>query len=362
MKKPRVLVESSSPVCSVQAFAEESETCVYFYLWFSPDSECARVKPCWVCNTCPAPEGMDQEAMERGEAPRMPRKNCLHDPRGIRLDPHALSIVWLEEGDGAALLENGRILALIPGWAGESFPGYARHASGTTPFAWALEEAEAVLSRRVAQSQAYWETMEGGYWPAFQEAGLCALENFFGKYEKYYAIDGGNFPTKALVTGRRGGVRYGLTLGMGALCQPVAEQYFQDGGAALHRRIELAFAAGEDLPEAGWMGMLNYLSGQSSLPWSAVSWLGHGHTIPCRAAGMESFPAVVLVDPRELSGIPSPAYPAFLGGPVPPRWAVPVTPEEYDDARESGSPALLARYQGPPDRLTVFDGKPKFRR
>ena len=31
-KGPEVLAESFSPLCNVRAFAEESESCVYFYL------------------------------------------------------------------------------------------------------------------------------------------------------------------------------------------------------------------------------------------------------------------------------------------------------------------------------------------
>lgn len=351
MEGPVTLLESCSPVCPVQAVVEQSGACVYFYLFFDPAVYRPRLKACWVCNTAPAPDGLDRAAMDRGEAPRMPRSGCLHDPGGIRLDPEALSVQWLEEGDGAALMENGRILALIPGWAGQDFPGYARYAKGTTPLAWALGEAEAVLAPRVARSAAYWRAMEGDYWPALQEAFLSSLEHFFGKYEKYYSIDGGSFPPKALVTGRRAGVRYAFTVGVSALCQPQVEQYFQGGleEAAAHRRIELCLAAGEELPEPLWDAMLRYLSAQSALPWSAVSWLGHGHTVPCRGIpGLEAFPAVVLADARELPGVPAPAFPPVMGEPVAPLWAAPITGEEYDLARSAGSEALLRR--APMDR------------
>ena len=84
-KEPEVLVESWSPVCDIQAFAEESDSCVYFYLWRDPGSDHAQVKSCWVCNTAPAPDDIDEAAMDRGEAPRMPRSGCGHDPRGLRV-------------------------------------------------------------------------------------------------------------------------------------------------------------------------------------------------------------------------------------------------------------------------------------
>ncbi len=361
-KSPEVLIESWSPVCDIQAFAEESQSCVYFYLWINPGKENPQVRGCWVCNTRPAPEALDKAAMDRGEAPMMPAGQCRHDLGGIRLRREELSIVWLEEGDAAALLEGDRILALIPGWAGQGgCHGYARYAAGTGSLAWELAQAEAALAPRVARSRAYWERMageSGGYWPELQEKGLGAMEEFFGPHEKYYAIDGGQFPAKALVTGRRAGRRYAFTLGVSALCQPAVEQFWQDQ-ASQHRRIELGFAAGEDLPEEAWMGMLNWLSAQSGLPWRYLSWLGHGHTIPCNR--LPGFEAVLFLDPRELAGIEGPELPPVMGEPVSLLWAVPLTPEEYYFARTAeSSTALLSRCRGRAEELPVFTGEGKF--
>ncbi len=313
-KGPEVLAESFSPLCNVRAFAEESESCVYFYLQWRSGSGQSRIKSCWVCNTRPAPDQVDKAAMDRGEAPRMPRSGCGHNPEGIHLDKKALSILWLEEGDAAALLEDGKILALIPGWAWreEGFPGYARYAVGTTPFAWTLREAEAALAPRVERSRAYWNTMEGDYWPALQQQGLEAMEAFFGPHEQYYAIDGGKFPPKALVTGRREGVRYGFTLGVSALCQPVVEQYWSQEPEK-HRRMELAFAACEGIPEDRWMAALGRVSGMTNLPWGEITCLGQGHTVAC-GESIPGFPALLLLDQRRLEGTAAPGFPPGDGG------------------------------------------------
>lgn len=361
-KEPEVLVESWSPVCNIRAFAEENDTCVYFYLWRAPNTDHAQVKACWVCNTRPAPEGLDKAAMDRGEAPMMPRSGCSHDEKGIRPDKKALSIVWLEEGSAAALLENGKILALIPDWAWreENFNGYARYAVGTAPLAWALKDAEAVLGPRVEKSRAYWEAMEeGGYWKEFQEDRLAALEAFFGgPHEQYYAIDGGHFPAKALVTGRRGGVRYGFTLGTSILCQPVAEQYYQED-APNRRRIELAFAAREDIPEERWMAALGRVAGLTNLPWGEITCLGHGHTVPC-GDSLPGFAAFLLIDARRLPEAPAPAFAPVMGEPVALLWAVPLTQKEYEVALESQEAVLPMLYQGAPGEQVVFTGEGKF--
>lgn len=361
-KGPEVLAESFSPLCNVRAFAEESESCVYFYLQWRSGSGQSRIKSCWVCNTRPAPDEVDKAAMDRGEAPRMPRSGCGHNPEGIHLDKKALSILWLEEGDAAALLEDGKILALIPGWAWreEGFPGYARYAVGTTPFAWTLREAEAALAPRVEKSRAYWNTMEGDYWPALQQQGLEAMEAFFGPHEQYYAIDGGKFPPKALVTGRREGVRYGFTLGVSALCQPVVEQYWSQEPEK-HRRMELAFAAREGIPEDRWMAALGRVSGMTNLPWGEITCLGQGHTVAC-GESIPGFPALLLLDQRRLEGTAAPDFPPVMGEPVSLLWAIPITQEEYDLAMESQEAVLPMLYQGAPEELVIFAGEGKFLR
>jgi hypothetical protein len=57
--------------------------------------------------------------MRDGSPPLLPRRYCKH-PEGAAL-PAAedLEIVWFEEGNGAALLERGEPLTVIPPWAGQ---------------------------------------------------------------------------------------------------------------------------------------------------------------------------------------------------------------------------------------------------
>ena len=107
---------------------------------------------------------------------------------------------------------------------------------------------------------------------------MNALENFFGDYEKYYAIDGGEFPPKALLSGRKDGVCYGITAGVSLIPMPCVEQNFSEDAGNL-RRMELGFAAVEE-HEALCKMMYSTLSGLSGLPWKEVTFLAHGHTIP----------------------------------------------------------------------------------
>ena len=89
-----------------------------------------------------------------------------------------MSLVWFEEGDGAALYEDGRMIAVIPGWAGREFPGYSLYAKGMAPLAWELQEALPVLEQRMERSRMYWDIMESGYFETMQQEQLAAMEAF----------------------------------------------------------------------------------------------------------------------------------------------------------------------------------------
>lgn len=356
--EPVVLVESRSPSCPIQALVEESDTCCYFYLWVHPGTGNACMKSCWICNVGKAPEKIDADAMKGGMAPAMPAEYVKHDAEGIRLNRDKLSIVWFEEGDAAALLEGDTLLCVIPGWGGDRvFCGYSRYALGTAPYAWELVRAEEVLDARVAKSREFWNYFEGKYWEEVQKMHMKVLEDFFGQYEQYYAIDGGKFPNKALVSGIRDGVHYGITAGVSLLPMPQVEQYFQEETSNF-RRIELGFAATE--AQSGvCTKMYAYISSISRIPWRDISFLGHGHTIPLPSGGIEGFSAVWLLDSRLLPQIAAPVYPDFMGDKINLLWLVPLKEEEFVKLKEIGTEEALKLLEGQEKELPVFDGDGK---
>ena len=362
--EPVVLVESWSPSCPIQALVEESDTCCYFYLWVHPGTENACMKSCWICNVGKAPDKIEVDAMKSGMAPAMPAEYVKHDAEGIRLNREKLSIVWFEEGDAAALLEGDTLLCVIPGWSGflsvngyPNFNGYSRYALGTGPFAWELAQAEEVLGARVAKSREFWNYCEGKYWEDVQQMHMKVLEDFFGKYEQYYAIDGGEFPTKALVSGIRDGVHYGITAGVSLLPMPQVEQYFQEETSDF-RRIELGFAASE--AQSGvCTKMYAYITSISRIPWRDISFLGHGHTIPLPSGGIEGFSAVWLLDSRLLPQIDAPVYPDFMGDKINLLWLVPLKEEEFVKLKEIGTEKALELLEGHEKELSIFDGAGK---
>lgn len=338
MSESNILLEAWSPVCDIQAFVEETDQNCYFYLWFYPNSERAYMRGCWICNTAPAGDEIDRKAMEDGRAPSMPSEYVAHDPSGIRLDNDSLEIVWLEEGDGAALLSDGKLICLIPGWAGyNDFCGYSIYAKGTGPFAWELEQALETLEARVAKSIKFWNFFEKDYWGQVQKMHMETLEEFFGPHQKYYGIDGKKFPPKALVTGEKAGICYGITAGVSMVPLPKIEQYYQKETEKF-RRIELGFASsGCEVEEQ--MRMYSFLSSLASYPWREITWLGHGHTVPCKV--LEGYSAVWLLNSRLIPEISAPVYKNFMEEPVNLLWVVPLREDEYQRLVEQGTEETL---------------------
>ena len=70
------------------------------------------------------------------------------------------------------VLENGKLLAVIPGWsdASRGMPGYSRDVVGQTPFGWSLDDAMEGLGPRVERARAYWKWRgHDRSWGVFQQ-------------------------------------------------------------------------------------------------------------------------------------------------------------------------------------------------
>lgn len=356
MNESIIILEDWSPVCNINAFVEKSDTCYYFYLWFNPTSDNAKMKSCWICNTGLAPDDMDVEAMEQGYAPAMPRQYVAHDTNGIELDEKKLKIVWFEEGNAAALLSENEIICVIPGWSGyRGFSGYSKYAKGTAPYAWELTEALDTMKKRVEKSKAFWESFEHDYWGDVQKMHMNSLEKFYGKHEKYYAIDGGKFPPKALVRGSKEGVIYGITMGVSLIPMPHVEECCKEED--MERRMELGFAT-MDEHEGLCELMYSYLSSLSAYPWMEDTFLAHGHTIPFHR--IKGYEAILFINSNAIAGIEMPEYETYMNEKINLLWLVPITKAEYDYVLEHGINETLQYVKGDVTRLHIFDGISKF--
>ena len=339
-----ILAEAMSPNGNMMAIVQATPQSVHFYLNARPDTNFG-MRAVWVRNLAAAPAGFDKEQLQRGEPPMMPAATCAHPHGAPPLDREKLRVVWFEEGDSAALFEGDEMLAAIPPWSGmNGFHGYARDCTGQSPLAWPLREATAVYER-VARAEEFLKSWEPGraHWPAVQEALLGAYERVLGKHTRYWGIDGGEWPPKAVASFETESAVVLLTLGVSIRPMPKVELAFEDPQP--HRRIELGFAFERNMVDDGMIrDAVAYMSGQSNLPWHFYTWLGVGHTVqcePCPAGG--EFAAVVLVkDPR---GAPAIAMPTYRGDPVNLLWMTPITTAEWKVAQERSSGEVLKRLQ-----------------
>ena len=195
------------------------------------------------------------------------------------LDPESLRAVWLEEGDGVAILEHDEPLAVIPGWSDMStgMPGYSRDMIGQTPFGWSLDDAMEGLGPRLSEAERFWRwRTDPRHWARFRQAHASATcwparsgRQVLGRQRRQAAAGRG---VRAAVRPPQRPYTVLSTVGMSCQRMPVIEQA---GDGAGPPRIELALATTMPSTEAAriFLWLAQY-------PWREVTWLGAGHSIP----------------------------------------------------------------------------------
>jgi hypothetical protein len=341
-----VLLDSVSPYGSRRVVVEYDGSATSAYL----HDKGGAIAASWIANHLPAPDTVDIARLRSGQAPEMPAEHTKFPEGSPLLSPQALRAVWLEEGDGVAILENGAPLAFIPGWSdlSKGMPGYSRDVIGQTPFAWSLDDALEGLGPRLARADRFWRWRDNPEsWATFQQAMLGHLLSRLGPGGGYWDVSGGKQPLTGVserppVPQRPFTVL--STIGMSCQRMPVIEQ--TGGSAASRARIELALATTMASAQAAriflWL---------AQFPWREVTWLGAGHSIPWYHEA-STFPlgggnegVLLLDDPSRLPGPEVPRLDGFMAGDEPVRWlwVVPINERERRLARERGSASLITQ-------------------
>lgn len=344
-KEPMILLEETSPHGNLEAVVEQDDRVAYLYVR-APGRTDLEFKSLWLRNLSAAPEKVNAAEMREGLAPMLSIENCLHPTGKEPLDGSRLRFLWFPEGDGVALLEDGQPLAVVPSWAitGE-FPGYSRDAVGESFLCWGLAEATEIFDR-VRAAVTYWNdwNRDPTPWQLCQNAFLAEYERALGPHSRYFAIDGKEWPYKALIRTDTTDAIYLLTLGISLRPQPQVEMYYED--ASDFRRFEFAACFAPGAKEETITRMANYLSGQSTLPWENITFLGNGHTIPCDAfrddPDLHHFTAVLLID--QPPGAPELNPPRMEGDRVMLLWAIPITERERQLVIERKSAAFVEKF------------------
>lgn len=331
-----VLVESINPNGNIQAVVENDEQTCYFYLVGSRQIDFG-MRALWLRNLIDPPDELDVEAMKAGTPPMNPRPFCRTPQGQPSYSAEALRIVWLPEGNGAALYENKDLVAIIPPWSGPQCPGYCREAVGTGTLAWELDAHNAQVER-IARANEYWTRWDDeGYWLRYRDGLLSQVEAKFGQHSNYYAIDGGKWPPKAMLRIPHSSGTILHTIGVSCRPQPMVElaSEYPDSLAS----IELAALLPKSWPEASIQQFGKYLSAQSGLPWEHYTWLGDMHTIPCDSWHNREFEFAMLVDRHP--ALERLSLESIHSNRVNTLWFLPIDDSERQIAEAAGSQQLF---------------------
>lgn len=352
MSEPVMLIDQPNNRGTLYAVVEQDDRVAYFYLY---PSELLTTKysprPCWLRNLQPAPGKKDVAAMKEGMAPMLEAAYCNHPEGSEPLEKERLTIVWTEEGDGAAVLYDNEILGVIPGWSlynDEHAVAYAADciSAGENDRLMPLGKRGAnAMYERVDQAIAFWKDWEeetSQTWGILQDQYLKAYEAEFGPIQQYYAIDGGQWPPMALGKFEKDEVVYLFTLGVSIRPMPWVELLYSDRAPGF-RRMELAMAVSKkDFTDKEIMAMAGLMSGMADRPWKQITWLGEGHTV-----SSEELPAPfesVVVSSALYNG-PAIGLPEVYGDKVNLYWLAPITKleREYAHSRPNAGYDLLER-------------------
>jgi len=340
----QTLLFEGSPFGTIDAIVQHDGHSVYFYL---NGPEPFGTRACWVRNLEPGPYVLDQEAMREGQTPMLPRTHCV-DPTAQPLPrEEALHVIWLEEGNGAVLLEESEPIAFIPPWSGaDGFHGYAKECAAESPICWPMP-ARDQMHQRFARAAEFWLSFQDEKQNPFQTLQsrlLEILDTRFGDSQpgNYFSIDGGRFPPRGLSVYARPGRIVATTIGMSLCPQPGVELQCESPGPL--RRIELGLKFETERSADDLQNIWQALSGLAAYPWQRQTWLGPGHTVPLDAfsslLGESCQYALLLPDGEPGEAAARPLLPSFRGDPVTLLWLVPLTDSERNDLEQGKRAAI----------------------
>ncbi|MEM9413103.1 MAG: suppressor of fused domain protein [Planctomycetota bacterium] len=323
------LLFETSPYGSLDAIVQHDHRTIYFYL---NGDESFGTRACWVRNLVQGPYVINQDDLQSGTPPLLPRTHCRTSGPLPLPDPKDLHIVWFEEGNAAALFEKEQLIAVIPPWSGvDGFHGYALECVGESSIVWPLFQQESLL-KRIHNAIQFWSQCGNESEHPFAQLQPKLLEAYndrFGSEHTYYSLDGGNFPPRGAIAFDQTDELVILTVGMSFRPMPNVEMAVEQ--PAILRRIEL----GIRLPKKNSVGpiepVLEQLSGLVAYPWIRQTWFGHGHT--CQFDGFKdwfgsSFDTGQLITSQQLTVWKSLAMPEFRSDPIQLLWIVPTTSED----------------------------------
>ena len=279
-KKSECIIFSTSPLAGLSAQVVEENDCSYLYLLHTDTSSSNAMTSCWIKNHKIVDDTYSAQGdMKRGLQPKVPSRYCAFQSELSPLSAEQLEIVWGKEGFIVSLYEGDELICVVPYWAGHDFCGYSKYSCAdkfsTIPFPLGSSDSNA-LFKRAEEARSFWKQDFSLLWSNYQESYLSELESKYGEHIKYYAIDGGGFPPKALVVFEKDDMKYAFTIGVSLFPQPKVDMHFQD--YQNHEYFELGFCykSNKVFDEPN---VFSQISSITAIPWSFGTFLSHRHTL-----------------------------------------------------------------------------------
>ncbi len=343
--EPTILLDSVNPSGTLRAIVEQTDSTVYLYIQPHPDlAEQYPMRSSWIRNLIAAPAEFDYEAMQEGQAPLLPAVHCAHPDGAAPMEEKSFALVWFEAEDGASLLYDEEVIAIIPGWSlyMENPVTYAKDCIAETNNLFPLSTDNILIEQtyKAAEYVEQW-TEDSTPWPATQDYILNSYEKVFGAHHQYFAIDGGKWPPMALASFKYQDVYLFLSIGISQRPMPWVDFLYGDNASA-YRRMELGIAIDQSLGDAYAMELAQGIAGIAGMPWRKISWLGEGHTISSNAV-KPPFESLILSSAL----YNGPELPALVmgGDKVNIYWAQPITQQEreFAHAQPNGGYPLIEK-------------------
>lgn len=338
--KSVLLYEERSPTCPLVASVEQIEDTIFFFLQHLEDKE--KVFPfrgVWVRNLKAAPPKFNKRWLRQGRLPLLNAAQCKFPEGQALLNQEDLRVVWNKSGDGAALLEQDEILAIIPTWSENMGSiGYARDCIGESAFCWELP-LESDIIDQVWEAEAYWEDWEQEFDPFFkaQPVLLDTYTEMFGDSTAYYALDGEEWPPKGLYLLEGPQKVIFATVGVSLLAMPTVGRYYED--YELRSYIELGLLLNAPLPENIIGDLASEISGITGVPWDWITFLDDGHTINSSALKSYGFSGFVFM--KGGNGLPEVPLSDHQETGAQLLWLVPLYPGELRELKKKDRQPML---------------------
>ena len=95
--------------------------------------------------------------------------------------------------------------------------------------------------------------------------------------------------------------------------------------------------------------MAEWISGQSSIPWDNITFLGEGHTINFKPFNSTKFNSVVLTNKLDI--LPKPELDNYRESKINLLWMVPISEKERNEIMDNGSNRILEKLNKIGDRV-----------